>query len=99
RRARPKQKIDTQPATKFLVLLFRTRITFVIASRFKLERIYKNTDDDFATLAYIFARDLDQFAVRVVQRAHRWHQHSTLSRFARRNVGNRFGDLHAAMMN
>src|SRR5882724_13621256 len=56
-RAWPKQKIDIQLSAQFFVFLFWSRITFVIASRLELERIYKNADDHFAIFPRLAARN------------------------------------------
>src|SRR5437773_683777 len=52
------------------------RISLVVAARLKLKRIYKNANGDLAMFAGGLARHPDQLPVRLVQRAHRRHEHT-----------------------
>ena len=72
----PKQKIDPGRATECFIGLLRPRIFLVIASRLELQRVNENAHCHVAVDAGVLARDADQFAMRLVQRAHRRHEHA-----------------------
>src|SRR5205814_5018655 len=74
----PKQNIYSGVPAKLVVIGFRPRIFFVIASRRKLKLVHKNTDGDVALFAGSFPRDPDQFTVTAMERPHRRHKNSAL---------------------
>jgi hypothetical protein len=60
------QQIDAGVSTKFLINFFWARVSLVIASRFKLERIHEDAHGYLAIPAGALTGNANQFAVRLV---------------------------------
>src|SRR6266704_789435 len=94
---RPGQKIDTRSSAEIVILLFRPWISFVIASRPKLEWVYENADDYFAISPRLLARNSNQLTMRLVQRPHCRHEYTQSFLRVILCLGNCRHNLHRAL--
>src|ERR1700719_619797 len=82
-------------SAEIFVGFLRPRITLIIAARFKLKWINKNAYCHFAIPPRVLPRGANEFPMRLVQCAHRWHKHAALRGLFSRNIRHLRDNLHA----